>query len=143
MKKKTILCLMLILSLLACFVTAMAVDEEPPVEPDPEEPYTGLNSASAGLSINPSTGVATCSCYVTLHAGYTANVYMTLQKKTNGSWGPYAGWTNSGSTPIAMSETANVDYGYQYRTYVKAVIYDSNGNYVEYGEIWSPVKSYP
>lgn len=143
MKKRTILCLILTLSIFSSFVTAMAANEDPPIEPDPEEPYTGLASATASLSINSSTGIATCCCAANLYNGYTADVAMVLQRKTNGSWGPYYCWSASGSSPVSMGETINVVAGYQYRTYVKVLIYDSNGNYVEYGEIWSPVKSYP
>ncbi len=144
MKKKNLICLLLVICMLSSAVTAFAADLEPPVEPDPEEPFVGLASASGTLSIN-SSGIATCVGRANLYNGYTAEVTVTLQRKIGGSWFDYTSWSGSGSSPVVVnnSTSSSIPSGYKYRTYVYITVYDSNNNYVENAETWSVTKTYP
>lgn len=98
--------------------------------------YTGTISVRASIS-KVSAGKVKCSGKVILRDGYTASVTMTLQKMSGGSWTPVDYWTQSGSGTISFSHTKNVSTGYSYRCVVCAVVYDSNGNYVETATAYS------
>ena len=144
MKRKSLICLLLVMCFLSSMGTVFAAEPETPVEPDPIEPYVGLKSANGTISIS-SSGIATCKGKVTLYAGYTAEVTVTLQRKSGSIWYDYANWSGSGSSPVVVSNStsSSIPSGYQYRTYVYVEVYDSNNNYVESAEAWSSVKSYP
>ncbi len=144
MKRKNLICMLLVFCLLSSMITAFAADPEHPVDPEPEEPYVGLISASGTLSIN-SSGIATCTGVADLYNGYTAEVTVTLQRKISGSWVPYTSWAGSGSSTVFVnrSTSSSIPSGYKYRTYVYVIIYDSDDNYVESAEAWSSAKSYP
>ena len=144
MKRKNLICLLLVICFLSSIMTAFAAELEPPVEPDPEEPFVGLASASGTLSIN-SSGIATCTGVADLYNGYTAEVTVTLQRRISGSWVPYTSWSGSGSSTVFVnnSTSSSIPSGYKYRTYVYITVYDSNNHFVENAETWSVTKSYP
>lgn len=144
MKRKTLICLLLVLCFLASMGTVFAAEPETPVEPDPEEPYVGLRSAFGTLSIS-SSGIATCTGSASLYNGYTAEVTVTLQRKISGVWLGYTSWSGSGSSPVVVSNStsSSIPSGYKYRTYVYITVYDSNNDIVETADTWSSTKSYP
>lgn len=144
MKRKNLICMLLVFCLMSSMVTAFAADLEPPIEPDPEEPFVGLSSAGGSLSIN-SSGIATCTGWAYLYNGYTAEVNVTLQRKISGVWVGYTGWSGSGSSPVVVnnSTSSSIPSGYKYRTYVYVTVYDSDDNIVETAETWSVTKTYP
>ena len=144
MKRKNLICLLLVLCVLSSIGTVFAAEPETPVEPDPEEPFIGLISASGTLSIS-SSGIATCIGRASLYNGYTAEVTVTLQRKIGAIWYDYTNWSGSGSSPVVVSNStsSSIPSGYKYRTYVYVEVYDSNNNYVENAEAWSSTKSYP
>ena len=127
MKRKNLICMLLVFCLLSSMITAFAADPEPPAEPEPEEPYVGLISASGTLSIN-SSGIATCVGVADLYNGYSAEVTVTLQRKVGGGWFDYTSWAGSGSSTVVVnnSTSSSIPSGYKYRTYVYITVYDSN-----------------
>ncbi len=144
MKRKKLICMLLALCLLSSMITAFAADLEYPADPEPEDPFVGLASASGTLTIS-SSGIATCIGRASLYNGYTAEVNVTLQRKISGVWVGYTGWSGSGSSPVVVnnSTSSSIPSGYKYRTYVFVTVYDSDNNFVETAEAWSSAKSYP
>lgn len=144
MKRKNLICLLLVLCFLASMGTVFAAEPETPIEPDPLEPYVGLRSASGAISIS-SSGIATCTGTANLYNGYTAEVTVTLQRRIGSIWYDYANWSGSGSSPVVVSNStsSSIPSGYKYRTYVYITVYDANDNIVETADTWSGTKSYP
>jgi hypothetical protein len=140
MKKKAIKrlwCLLLAISMfLAISIPAAASEEVAPENLTESNRLTGTISVRASIS-KVSAGKVKCSGKVILRDGYTASVTMTLQRMSGGSWTPVDYWTQSGSGTISFSHTKNVSTGYSYRCVVTAVVYDSNGNYIESATAYS------
>lgn len=106
-----------------------AVPENTVVSPQ----YTYIQSNYANLTINESTGGATCtsSCYAT--SGYTVSIECKLQRYTGTSWSTVKTWTTSANRYASISQTWTVPSGYTYRVYSTFRIYNSSGTLLETG----------
>ena len=103
--------------------------------------YTYTASASAGLDI--SGGVATVDGAITPWDAMETMVQVRLQQQINGEWKTIQTWTGHRSAGTSdAGGTKSVDYGYNYRTYVKGYVYDGNGNLLESVTVYSNIKAY-
>ena len=130
MKLRKVISLVLVVLILSSLVSAYAVELDEDLPPDDPEPYIGVTSIGASLSIN-SMGKATCYGYVNLSSGYTATASLSLQQYNSGSWITIISWSATGGPTISIHGTHYVTAGYSYRAKITAVVYDQNGNYVE------------
>lgn len=94
--------------------------------------YTYIDAVTAGLSINSSTGLATCSG--TGYAKGTTDVVsltVLLQQNKDGTWHTLKSWSGSNTNMAVVEGQYYVYKGYTYRTKVTEIVYDKNGNYLE------------
>ena len=124
----SVICAIVMLAVMAVPAFA-AVPEDTVVSPQ----YTYIKSNSVNLTINESTGVATCtsSCYAT--SGYTVSIECKLQRYTGTSWSTVKTWTTSANRYASISQTWTVPSGYTYRVYSTFRIYNSSGTLLETG----------
>lgn len=128
--KRIFATILAIVMLAAMAVPAIAaVPEDTVVSPQ----YTYIKSNSVNLTINESTGVATCtsSCYAT--SGYTISIECKLQRYTGTSWSTVKTWTVSANRLATVNEEWTVSSGYTYRVYSTFRIYNSSGTLLETG----------
>lgn len=129
MRKKYIsLVLAIILVCTAQFSVPAGAEEIQPVRPR----YTYIDAIAANLSINSSTGLATCSG--TGYAKGTDDVVslsVQLQQCKNGNWYTLKAWSGSNTNMAVVSGQYYVYKGYTYRTKVTETVYDKNGNFLE------------
>lgn len=116
----------LMLAVMAVPASATA-SEDPGVSPR----YTYIKSNSVNLTIDQSTGVATCTstCYAT--SGYTVTIVCKLQRYTGTTWGTIKTWNTSADRYANISETWPVSSGFTYRVYSIFRIYNASGTLLE------------
>ncbi|WP_312814008.1 hypothetical protein [Sedimentibacter sp.] len=139
---KKILSLIIIMSIILSFSTqALASAYEMPEE-EISPMYIHLMVLSASLKIN-NLGVATCGADMTQNLGTgSCELIMTLQKlNSDDTWSNVYSWTKTGVKSCIDSQSRAVSKG-TYRLFVTGNIYDSDGNFVEAGTIYSMTKTY-
>ena len=97
---------------------------------DPMHVYMG--DLDADLTINESTGVATCTGRCPVGNADSVTLVCTLQRYNN-MWITVKRWTVTSSLVAAVQETWTVTSGQPYRVYVTATAYDADGNELESG----------
>jgi hypothetical protein len=139
--KRTLVLLLVVLTLLSTGTAAVAADAEK--SGDYGIMYIGIQSISAYLNINGS-GLATCGGDVTL-SNNTYRVYLTvaLEQSTGGGWSTVTYWMSSGSGYLGTSilEYYYVSYG-TYRVRSTATVFDSQGSFIEQASVYSPIRNY-
>lgn len=122
-----------ILAFVMMAVTAVPAFAAVPGDTVVSPQYTYIQSNYANLTINESTGVATCtsSCYAT--SVYTVSIECKLQRYTGTSWSTVKTWTTSANRYANISQTWTVPSGYTYRVYSTYRIYNSSGTLLETG----------
>lgn len=126
---KRIICVLLIaVSLFAAVLPASAATIN-----DVAPCYVYISSIYARITIDESTGIATCVGEVNAKKMLPVEVVVQLQQLKNGTWQTLATWTNAGTYLAGESGSYAVASGYTYRTKVTGFIYDSDGNLVESG----------
>ena len=93
--------------------------------------FTHISTISFDLTIDESTGNASCSAYCYTVEYYTVEVECKLQIYTNYTWYDLRTWTASGTRYASISKTWVVSSGYPYRAHVTFRVYDTQGNLLE------------
>ena len=115
----SILTLSLLIAILFSNLTfAQAVNIEPR--------YTGIFNLRSTLNIS-DKGAASCSGYVSLRNGYTAD--MTVELKQDGN--TIKTWTKSGTGVVSAGGTYYVMSGHNYVVTTTVDIYDAEDNFIE------------
>lgn len=127
MRKVLSVVLALVLAGVLAVPSLAAVPEDTVVSPL----YTYIQTATANLSIDESTGIATCkaSCYSV--KGYTVEIICELQQYNDSTWTTLKTWTASGSRFASVNEIWAVFSGYTYRVYATYRIRDTAGSLLE------------
>ena len=115
---------LLVVSVLPCFA---AETDTTVITPR----YTHIDINKVNLTINETTGIATCfaSCYAI--GTYTVKVECKLQRYQGGFYSTIKTWTNSGPEYASVYQNWAVYSGYQYRVYAIFYVYDSAGKLLE------------
>lgn len=95
--------------------------------------YTYIKTVTADLSINRTTGVATCEGKITAFDTNPVKVVVHLQVYQDGRWQTLLQREQTGTGSAYLSRTYTVSSGYTYRCYVIGYVYDSNGVMKEAG----------
>ena len=140
-KMKKLLSLLTMVVLMLCFcVSAFALEEEPPVPDEPEEPYMYTQAISSTLSISGNT--ATCVSQVTGKPGQVTLITITqyLQKKNGSTWTTIDSWTKSypPNTAVFVNTKSGLSSG-QYRVFTSAVVY--HNTFPEFVTAYSTVRT--
>ena len=125
-------CILLILAILIISTIPLTVAADIPTDNQAQPCYTYIDAVSAGLSINSSTGLATCSG--TGYAKGTTDVVsltVLLQQSKDGTWHTLKSWSGSNTNMAVVEGQLYVYKGYTYRTKVTEIVYDKNGNFLE------------
>lgn len=93
--------------------------------------YTYVFDVQAILSINESTGIASCSGSISARNSYPVKVTVQLQREDTTGWTAVKTWSNTGTLATSVAKAWAVFSGYNYRVYVIGFVYDSNGNIIE------------
>lgn len=114
-------------SLLVCCTVSASATVLDNVDPR----YTNILDIQAILSINESTGIASCSGMVTARNVTPVKVNVYLQIQENGGWTTLKTWSSTGTTIATVAKGYAVFSGYTYRVNVVGFVYDANGNIIE------------
>ena len=129
----------LILSIFFLLPTAAATNG---IQPRYQE-ISALTSELHGISL---AGRATCCGTVSLwlNSNCTVDLIVELQQSEDGvnNWSTIKSWSNSGDQFVAVEEYWYVDSGYYYRAATCAIVYDTDGNYIESDALSSAVFYY-
>ena len=127
-------CLFLaVLIIFTLAVPAMA-EEMDTAMPETEEVTPRLSTismTSVTISINDSTGIASCDVLCYAKSNYTIEIVCKLQRKVGSTWTTLKTWSTTGTTLASLSEIWAVSRGYTYRAYATFYVYDSNGVLLE------------
>lgn len=114
----------LMLVLIAISGISVSAAQTEPLQPQ----YTGLVNISPSLTI--SSGTISCTDYITIKPGYTADVTWQLLGGTD-KLTPIATWTDSGSNVLLLNKTRVAISGYSYRLKTNVKVYNSTGKLVD------------
>ena len=130
MKLRQKMCLVLVFLVFASFTTAYAEEFDENPLPDTPDPYTGVSSVGAYLSIDPS-GKATCTGMLVVQSGYSVSMDLILEQYAGSSWDEIKTWSVSSQEQIILSRTRYVPSGNDYRVEITVKVYDESNNLVE------------
>lgn len=122
-------CLILTAILLCTLVTPALAATENEIMPL----WDTINTVYACLTINETTGIATCTGTVSAKNNYSVEVDVALQILENGSWRTLKTWSASGTWDASCTKYYAVYRGYTYRVYVTGYVYNSSGAIIESG----------
>jgi hypothetical protein len=135
--KKIFATLLVAVLLIATAFPAHAALPDPPISPQ----YNYIETYGVGLSINESSGIASCTASC-LAASKKVEIEYQLQRYMGSYWGTVKTWTSSATSYASLSQTWAVNSGYTYRGKATYRIYDSAGNLLETGSA-TKTYSYP
>lgn len=124
---KRIMCFVFAILLLPCLTDSASAAVKEEIEPL----YDNINTIYACISIDESTGIATCMGSITAKNTYPVEVDVRLQQYYDGSWHTLKTWSNTGTMYCASSHKYAVYSGYTYRVYVTGYVYNSSGVIIE------------
>ncbi len=96
--------------------------------------FTYLDGVAAGLSIDNTWGIATCSGNTSTSYNRNVKVVVRLLQLNNGTWQILRSWQGTGPMTCEASGSCAVARGYTYRTSVIAYVYNSDGTIAESGQ---------
>lgn len=121
----------MLMSLVMFFTVAIPCFAATPDETVVSPRYTHISSNSVDLTINETTGIATCNATCYAPGTYTVEVECKLQRYQGGFWSTIKTWTSSGIRYASVYQNWAVYSGYTYRIYVVFYVRDSAGNLLE------------
>ena len=111
----------------ALLTTSVAASGNSAVQPR----HTYINTVSASLTVNETTGTATCVATASAFTTPYVKVLCYLQRYQNGGWQTVKTWSNIDSITAVVDETWHVEYGYTYRVRVVGQALDSSYTILE------------
>lgn len=138
MKKVIVLFLTLIFAL-SSLTLAYADDVMEPADDPVIEDYIDISRITASLDISGNTA----SCYGSAQSRVSTDsvhMWMYLQKQTTTGWTTVASWYKQNVRLVSLDKTKSGLSAGTYRVHVYIVVYDSNGNFVEYANTYSKLK---
>lgn len=124
---KRITSILVICTLLIALAIPVSAESYPSVQPR----YTYVSSVRASLSINTTTGIATCTGGVVAKNLQPVEVVVSLQKDMGTYWKTLTSWSGTGTMDIQITNNYAVASDNLYRVYVAGYVYDSNNNLLE------------
>lgn len=124
---KRIISILLICTLFIALAIPVSAESYPSVQPR----YTYVSSVRATLSINRTTGIATCTGGVIAKSVYPVEVVVYLQKDMGTYWETITSWSGTDTISIEITNRYAVASGNTYRVYTAGYVYDSNNNLLE------------
>ena len=124
---KKIVCLLLVTVLLCSAILPASAAVVDPIAPQ----YKRIVSLALRLSIDESTGIASCYARCLADSDVTIKIKGTLQQYSNGSWVYVNSWTKSGVRLVVLDEKWAVYSGYKYRFVATYSVYGSDGGFIE------------
>lgn len=129
MRKRT---LIILLAVIVVFTSSVTVSATSLNSTDILPRFTHISSVSAGLTIDSSTGLASCEGIGCAKANSSiVDVTVQLQQYKNNAWVTLKTWSGTDSVMTVVDGQYYVYKGYRYRTKVSVVVYDADGNYLE------------
>lgn len=131
MRRKIVCAIFIFLIVSSIILTANASTTDDCVV-QAEARFTYIDAVGAQISIDTSTGIATCTGIG--YAKATDDVVLLtvqLQRCENNVWYTLKTWSGSDVNMAVVTGRYAVYSGYTYRTKVSMILYDSNGNYLE------------
>ena len=108
-------------------------------EVSPRYTYTAAVIASLDFS----AGRAVSSGAILPHGLKASSVVVRLQQYFENEWRTIGMWSgNSSGGPSEAGGSEEIDTGFEYRTYTRGTVYDSDGNVLEIVNFYSDVKYY-
>jgi len=102
--------------------------------PDRVQPrFTYIDTVAAGLSIDTTWGIATCTGSMSTCYNRSVKVVVRLLQLKNGEWEELRSWQGTGQMSCEASGTYAIARGYTYCTDVTAYVFNSEGMVVESG----------
>ena len=136
--KKIFVILLATILLFSMVIPAYAALPDPPASPQ----YSYIETYDSGLSINQTTGIATCSASCFVYGNNTIKIEYVLQRYMGSYWGTVKTWTSSGTSYASLSKSRTVDSGYTYCGDITFRVYNSAGRLLETGNV-TETYSYP
>lgn len=130
---KRIFCVLLAVMLLAALtLPAMAAEKESTITPR----YSYIEGISASLSIN-SWGLTDCYSSSVVYGGDSVVLTCSLQQYNGSTWTTVKSWTATTKPSATIAKNYGVYSGYTYRVKASCSVYNSSGNLLENGYIYS------
>ena len=124
---KRIITILVALTLLIALALPVSAQSNQYVQPR----YTYVSDVHASLSINTSTGIATCTGGVSAKDFQPVEVVVYLQQDMGSYWKTIASWTGTGTMDIEITNRYAVYSGETYRVFAAGYVYDTNHNLLE------------
>ena len=128
MKKIYAILLATVLLISTAFPAQAALPDQPAVPM-----YNYIDSYNVNLSIDKTTGIASCSASCYTSSDNTVEIEYRLQRYMGSYWGTVKSWTSTGTYFASLSKSWAVNSGYTYRGYAIYRVYNSAGTLLETG----------
>ena len=136
---KRILSFALVLTLaFAMILPVMAAENDQTISPR----YSYISMLETDLTINPSSGIATCGATCYTNGASSVKLVCRLQRYENKTWNTVYSWTSTGTNIATITKQRAVYSGYTYRTFTSCYVYNASGALVEVGSVYSPQEIY-
>ena len=126
-----IICILAIMLTMQISVSAMGTENT--ISPR----YSYISTLAADLSINKTTGVATCTAGGGIDNGDSLVLSCRLQRYNGSTWTTVKTWSTTTAISTVFQKSYAVYSGYTYRVRVTGSVYNSNGVLVESGTCYS------
>ena len=93
--------------------------------------YNYIETYDVDLTINKTTGIASCSASCFVYGNNTVRIEYQLQRYMGSYWATVKTWTSSGTSSTSLRKTWAVTSGYTYCGEAIYRVYDSSGNLLE------------
>lgn len=129
--KRVVFCVVILAAIFGC--SALAGEIMPR--------YVYTNYVDAGLKFENGRAYSTGSIFP--YDFRATSVEVRLQQYYENDWRTIGLWTDSSSAGLSdAGGSEEIDRGFEYRTYTRGKVYDSNGNVLETIHFYSDVKYY-
>lgn len=121
-----------ILSLFLVFIFLLTIPVNATSEDGIQPRYKYILTFGGTINIQESTGIATCSGYMSAYGNYPVKMECRLQRFKNNNWETVKTWEKSSSICISMDDLMwCVSEGYIYRIAITAYVYNSSGAQID------------
>ena len=124
---KRIISILAVCTLVVALAVPVAAESYSSIQPR----YTYVSSVRATLSIDTSSGIATCTGGVVAKDVQPVEVVVSLQKDMGTYWKTIKSWSGTGTMSTEITNRYAVASDNTYRVYVAGYVYDSDNNLLE------------